>query len=202
MFALMFSGLQAEPPPVFLSTQAPSETFVNEQACIVIPESQKLVEISLDPESLRANLYAVLGYYGGEIDKTQADVAADSGTLSLGSAANHFQGYAIWKVRFEDSNHRPGRIFADGVFTGTPASQASGFYVAAVPDIQIAGSTDLTPPAPEFQVRVDDTPESFDHYPATLELRIPEGVSEFFIILADAGGNGVWRLQSLRIELD
>jgi hypothetical protein len=185
--------------PAIAEAPAPTQTFVHDTAEILIPKSTKTLEVALDSDSLGRQLHAVLGYYGGEIDRGKADVGVVPSGLVVGSASNHFQGYAVWKFRFENGDSRPCRIVAETVFIGTPSEQASGCYLAVTPSIDLAQGTVISP-TDEETGRIRETSSAFGTYPEKIELQVPPGQSEFLIILADAGGSGTLRLESLRME--
>jgi len=181
--------------------EAPTQTFVHETAGILIPKDTKSLKVALDSVSLGKQLFAVLGYYGAEIDRSKADVSTDPLGLVVGSATNHFQGYAVWKFRFENGVARPCRIIANTVFIGTPSQQASGCYLAVTPCTYLDPSLGLINPAAKNTAHIPETSSAFGRYPEQIELEVPPGESEFFIILADAGGAGTLKLESLRIDL-
>lgn len=187
--------------PTIAEAPAPTQTFVHDTAEILIPKSTKTLEVALDSDSLGKQLHAVLGYYGAEIDRSKADVGIHPSGLVVGSGYNHFNGYAVWKFRFENGDSRPCRIVAETVFTGTPSTQASGCYLAVTPSIDLAEGTVLNPTAKET-ARIRETSSAYGTYPEQFELQVPPGQSEFLLILADAGGSGSLRLESLRLEFE
>jgi len=65
--------------------------------------------------------------------------------------------------------------------------------------IDLAQGTVINP-TDEETGRIRETSSAFGTYPEKIELQVPPGQSEFLIILADAGGSGTLRLESLRME--
>jgi len=181
--------------------EAPTQTFVHETAEILIPKDTNSLEVDLDSDSLGKQLFAVLGYWGAEIDRSKADVSIDPSGLVVGSATNHFQGYVVWKFRFENGDARPCRIMANTVFIGTPSEQASGCYLAVIPSTPLDPSLGSINPTAENTAHIQESSSAFGRYPEQLELEVPPGEIEFFIILADAGGSGTLKLESLRMDL-
>jgi hypothetical protein len=203
--ALSLTLISALPVYSQLDTLGPSPLPVMSDAGeIIIPADAKSYEISFDDEKVALeSIHAILGHFSASKPK-YADVGyypdAEGNPCGknaapcwiVGSQNNHFVGIAVWKVVLPDSSPLRGGVAEfDVTFVGRPQAQKNKLFVA-VTDSYSPNDKNLSLsslPPKESMRTIAETSEAHGTYRETISVPLPQGATEIFLIVADAGSS-------------
>lgn len=142
-----------------------------------------------------------LGYY----TDTNGAVGLTGNQLVVGRNANGHTGTFVWKFVLDSGfTTTGGTISANVGFRGTPSTEKANMFIgvnniftpSAGPAFSSYNSGDFS------KVNISSNSTVFDVYLENgLSLNVPVGVSEFFVVLSDAGSNGRFGLESLSVNV-
>jgi hypothetical protein len=213
--ALSLTILSALPVYSQLDTLGPSPLPVmSGDREIRIPADTKSYEISFDDEKVAfESIHAILGHFS-ESNPKHADVGYYPDAKGnpcgkdaapcwvVGSQNNHYVGIAVWKVVLPDSSPLRGGVAEfDVTFVGRPQAQKNKLFVAVTDSYSPnAKNTNLSIFPPEGSMRtIADTSDAHGNYRETISVPLPQGATEIFLIVADAGSSA--RMGVSRITL-
>lgn len=196
-----------------LASPAPTASFINEGASINVPAGTSQFDLTFEPGAPGVtNVYAVLGYFGtdqpgfadvGYYPDTKGNPCGPQAApcIVAGSLGNHYTGFIIWKLIFSDPLPAGAKANFDVVFIGRPSSQGENFFVGvsdlAEANEKLTGPRDL----PAEMRSIDEGTDEYGTYNEMIEVPLPEGAKEVFLILADNGTSARAGLRQITISV-
>lgn len=214
--ALSLTLLSALPVYAQLETLGPSPLPVMPASNgeIRIPDDSTSFDISFpDEQAARESIHAILGFISGQ--PSQADVGyyptpernpggpGAAPCWVVGAQNNGNIGIAVWKVILPDSSPLRGGVAEFNVaFVGRPNEQKEKLYVAVTDSYSPnAQNTNLSMrPSEESMGRIAETSEAHGTYRETISVPLPQGATELFLIVADAGSSARMAVTTITLK--
>jgi hypothetical protein len=196
----------------------PVDIFMTEDNETGIEISSGVPAFDIDMSSwgaLMSSVYAITGYYGGV---GQADVQYETGSgplfygninsdqyVMVGRGANGNTAAVVFKFVTQSGYKTAagGTINADVYFNGTPSSQGGNMWLGINDSFQTGGGFQNISNVNDFTKSTAAAifnSSTYGNHEGSTSLAIPEGLREFYVVLADAGSSGRFALKSLSVD--
>ena len=158
------------------------------------------------------DLHSVAGYYAASGGAGWADIQhedsaglwSSSAYTMLGRGASGNTAWVAYKFVLDTGyvTASGGTISAHMDFTGSPGTQGNNMWIGASESLTIGGSLfSFTNPLSDQVTMLNLFGDNgYNYYHGTANVAIPDGVSEFYVLLADAGNTGYMAYTSLDVN--
>jgi len=157
-------------------------------------------------------VHSIVGFFGGagsaDIQHESYDGSAgffgniDSAYAMVGRSANSNTGGFAYKFVLTSGVTSGGTISSDVYFNGDPDTQGANVYISVASSLAIGGANqNFAPTTSSDEVTAADLftgPSA--NYNGTANLVIPDGLTEFYVLVEDRGTGGRFAIKNLTVN--